>query len=239
MKRYLLLLALSLPMATMAQDEIPAAGPASIAYHEYRMKESVPPYGLAKVKALITKINDSEETTALNAKDYLGLSLREKFTYHMIHAESYSQNCDIVLPEPDEEKKIFAYLPSVFGDTHWSSRQLDFFQSNRDSVLALIKESANRSKRTGLNYKHALMEMHAVEAIPFLAEFYQRDRKDHDILTLLMLLMKESRYAPFLSSASYTKLYSKESNYFSYLQDNKANEDLIIKRATDFYNSRK
>ncbi len=36
----------------------------------------------------------------------------------------------------------------------------------------------------------------------------------------------------------YRKLYSEESDYMSYLNYNKGNEDLIIKKAMEFYNAR-
>ena len=208
----------------------------SQAYHQYRLKSSIPPYGLTKVKVLITKIKSTEdENLKLNNKDYTALSLREKFTYHMIHAETYSQNCDVMPPIQDEHKKIFGYLPDAFDEYSWSERQANFMTSHKDSVIALIKESANRSKRLGVNYKMAVVEMNAKEMIPFLISFYKADKKDHDILTVLMLLMKKSEYKPFMASASFKKLYSEEASYQAYLDFNKANEDLILKRAMDFY----
>ncbi|UYQ94195.1 hypothetical protein MKQ68_03700 [Chitinophaga horti] len=239
MKRYAALFALLLPIGVLAQEyKEPSA--ASKAYHEYRLKKSVPPYGLEKVNGLLAAAGDNEGGKAIPAKAYLALSLREKFTYTMIHAESYSQNCDIVLPEEGEEKHIYGYLQGdVFNEAEWSDRQRDFLQGNRDSVMALIKESANRSKRLGRNYKLALFEINAVEMIPFLVEFYQRDRKDHDILTVLLMLMLEGKYQPFMSSSSYAKLYGPNSSYSAYLQYNKANEDLIIQRAMDYYRSKK
>ncbi len=40
----------------------------------------------------------------------------------MIHAEDYSQNCDIFFTD-DEDKKIFGHLPDFFGIANWSERQ--------------------------------------------------------------------------------------------------------------------
>jgi hypothetical protein len=51
--------------------------------------------------------------------------------------------------------------------------------------------------------------------------------------------MKENKYEPFVKSPSYKKLYSEDADYLSHLNYNKGNEDLIIKRATDFYNAGK
>src|SRR6185503_2280886 len=70
-----------------------------MSYHDSRLKFTTPPYGLAKVKGLIKGIKFVESEgdlgyRKLDDKKYKNLSLREKFTYNMIHAESYSQNCD-------------------------------------------------------------------------------------------------------------------------------------------------
>jgi hypothetical protein len=228
-------------IAVYAQDEEvwKEASKESQAYHQYRMRTTTPPYGLEKVKLLISKIRASEdENLKLNNTDYKGLPLREKFTYNMIHAESYNQICDAMPPIQEEQQKIFGYLPDAFGEYAWSERQADFFKNNLDSAMALIKESVARSKRIGLNYKMAIVEMKDKKAIPFLIKTYNADKKDHDILTILMLLMKDNQYKPFLASQSFRKLYGDEANYQAYLEFNKANEELILKRAMDFYNGK-
>ncbi len=63
------------------------------------------------------------------------------------------------------------------------------------------------------------------------------DHKDLDILTVLINLMYDAKYPPFVSSPSYAKLYGPGSIY-GFLQYNKANEELIIKRAMDLFNSK-
>lgn len=220
------------------------ASAASEAYHTYRLKNTVPPYGLVKIKALINGIKDSGGDNdvyyrVLSDKDYLNLSLREKFTYHMIHAEVSSQNCDAMPPILEEDHKIFGNLPDAFSEEGWSEKQIDFLVSNRDSVLSLIKESVNRSKRVGLNYKAVVVQVNGRELIPFLIRTYKLDHKDYDILTVLMLLMKKNEYKPFMISASFLKLYGAKSNYQSFINYNQANEDLIISRAQDYYNGLK
>ncbi|MDP4263277.1 MAG: hypothetical protein Q8941_12185 [Bacteroidota bacterium] len=223
-------------------QRVPRKSKESRAYHDYRLKPTVPPYGLVKIKALIQKIkSDEEDNEALSPKLYEALSFREKFTYNMIHAESYSQNCDYMPPQPNEQIKIFAYIPDAFNEFQWSDRQLTFLATNRDSVIALMEGSITRSKRVGVNFKHAILEINAKEMIPFLITIYKGNKtmRDLDILTLFLQMMKENEYGPFIVSGSYRKLYSDESSYRSYLNYNQANEDLIIKRAMDFYNATK
>jgi hypothetical protein len=249
MKLMMSCLVLFFSAATFAQEDgvWRPASKESEAYHQYRTKPTVPSYGLTKVKALITKIEaDDEDNESLKPAVYNALSLREKFTYHMIHAESFSQNCDAMPPIQNEHKKIFAYTVDAFDEYAWSDRQLTFLKTNRDSVIAWMNESIVRTKRVGVNFKHAIIEVNAKEMIPLLISTYNAKKsvipskaRDLDILTVLMIVMKENEYEPFLKSISYKKLYSDESNYLSYLAYNKGNEDLIIKRAMEFYNATK
>jgi hypothetical protein len=244
MKFIYLFISLFIVQSLLSQnEEWKPASKESEAYHEARMKLTNPPYGLAKVQSLISDIKNSDEddSRALGSKIYMGLALREKFTYNMIHGESYSQNCDAMPLMQDEHKKIFSYLPDAFGEYNWSIRQKDFFTEHKDSVLVLMKESIIRTNKVGLNYKEAIIEINAVKMIPVLVDVYKKNtaRRDLDILTIFMLLMKENKYEPFLKSASFTKLYGDENSYESYLNYNKANEDLIIERVMGFYNGYK
>lgn len=179
------------------------------------------------------------EIVAPDQQTYFVLSLREKFTYHMIHPESYSQNCDGMPPVADEEKQIFGQLPEGYAENAWSERQKKFFLANRDSVIALMQYCINADKNIGLNFKHVIVDVHATQLIPLIIETYNITKKDHDLLTVLLLLMKDGEYRPFITSSSYKKLYATgDDTYFSkHLTFNSENEALIIKRATDFYNS--
>src|ERR1700754_728796 len=81
---------------SIAQDDQEYKEPSkeSQAYHEKREEMTDPPFGLQKVTQLVSKAKrDEEDNKSLDKKAYQSLSFREKFTYHMIHAESYSQNC--------------------------------------------------------------------------------------------------------------------------------------------------
>ncbi|MFT3936761.1 MAG: hypothetical protein QM726_24260 [Chitinophagaceae bacterium] len=238
MKKYYSLLLLLISSTAFCQDDIyKEPSKESQAYHTFRTTITKPSYGLIKIQGQIAKIkpNDDDERI-VNKQFYQSLSLREKFTYNMVHAESFSQNCDAIPPIQDEQKKIFAHLPDAFDEYNWSDAQIDFLKNNRDSVIVLMKEIISHKNLVGVNFKKAIVEINAKEMIPFLISTYMVAKKDHDILTVLMLLMSQNKYLPFVSSASYKKLYSDETNYYSWLQFNEANEALIIKRATDFHN---
>ena len=203
---------------------------------------TVPPYGLEKIKALIAKIPVIEGDgdggiEALTEKTYAALSVKEKFTYNMVHPETYSQICDPLPAHPDEASRIYATLPDTYGEYDWSERQVNFFKNNRTELAQLIKEQHTFKS----NLKEAIVEMNATELIPYLIDLYNKDKKDHYILTLLLQLMKNNNYPEFVNSSGYKKLYREpktEEDYMTafHLTYNKANEDLIIQRATNFYN---
>ena len=237
----LLLVLLSITSFSQRRPHKKVENKQSQTYSTLRVKLTVPPYGLSKIEALIKKIKSGDEDNqAILASDYNALSMREKFTYNMIHAESYGESGDHIPPQKDEQTKIFAFLPDAFNKRSWSERQTKFLSGNRDSVIQFMKESMGRTKRAGVNFKQAMLEINAKEMIPDIIATYKANKsKDLDMLTVLMNLMKDNEYEPFLVSGSYKKLYAPETSYKTYLNYSQGNEELIIKRATDFYNADK
>lgn len=227
--------------AANAQDDIPKASKASQKYREYREQNTSPSYGLAKVEALIKKykLRDKEEGK-LPAKEYAKLSTKEKFTYHMVYGESASQNCDATPTFVDEEKHIYAYPPGAFQDERtWSDDQRAIIKKNRAAFLPLLKETIVSKARIGCNLKQAIMDLDAVELIPTICDVYKQKRYDHDILSMLMIMMKEGKFQPFLDSQSYKKLYADEAaSYQSFLMANRENQDLVLSRAMAYYKQR-
>jgi hypothetical protein len=207
---------------------------------------TVPPYGLDKIKKLIAKIEVTSDEgdggiETINEQAYNSLSIKEKFTYHMVHPETYSQICDPLPTHGDEANRIYGTLDDTYGEYDWSERQVNFFKSNRIEVAQLMKELIAKENKIENNFKEAIIEMNATELIPYLISLYNKDKKDHYILTVLLQLMKNNNYPEFVNSTGYKKLYKEPETaddymHAKYLVYNKPNEDLIIQRATNFYN---
>jgi hypothetical protein len=159
----------------LAQEEMPKTSSASKQYRLYREAISMPTYGLAKVKGLIKKIKpDKEDNTRLSDKVYGSLTVEERFTYTMIHGEDSSQNCDVMMPVVDEEKKIFKFWPDAFGgEAVWSDRQRQFLTNNRKRVIELLRATMKLRERAGANIKDAVLELKANELIPDLIAVYK------------------------------------------------------------------
>ena len=238
----LLLLATLAPTTATAQMfGEKGVSPASKRYHAYRFATTEPPFGLTKVKTLVkairpTKGKDEDEVRATPAWDRM--TTEQRFTYCMIHGEDASQNCDGMPWIVDEEHKVFAYAAGFFGDEVWSERQLAFLQGHRSDVVRLLRKTIRARGRVGSNLKDAIGLLNTNELIPDLIWAYERDRKDGDILTVLMLLMKEGKYPPFLASATYRKLYGPDASAQSYVVANSANQRLTFERAMAFYRTR-
>lgn len=235
---------LGFALPSIAQDYEYNISPQVEAYLKMRERTTTPPYGLAKIQELIKGITPKEIDSdfglvALSDVQFNNLSAEEQFTYVMIHPENFAQNCDAIMPDATADKKIFGYLMSWGNEAYWSERQVNYLKNNKSTVMRLIKESTDRSKHMGVNYKDALIEMNAWEMIPYLIKYYKSNPKDKDALTVLLQLMEKGKYEPFMKSTSYKKLYSEEYNYESFLAFNKPNEALIIERANGYYKQKK
>jgi hypothetical protein len=219
----------------------PKPSATSLKYHEYRYEVTEPSYGLSKVKRLIRGIKtDQEDNQRMSDKLYNSLSNAEKFTYAMLHGEDASQNCSDMPGIVDEQKKIFAYSPNIFDDNAmWSERQRNFLHNHRSSVIGWLHSTMRSKRRVGLNLKSTIIELNATELIPDMVRIYQRDHKDHDILTAFMHLMKENKYRPFVSSSIYKRLYGPDTNYEGYLPATTALQNQIIAWATGLSKSRR
>jgi hypothetical protein len=241
--------------ATAQQKAAPDESP-DLAFAIYRTSDTVPPYDLDKVKALIDSEKRREKKpgskrlgdTFVILPDHVfaALPFEEKFTYVMIHPETYSQNCSAAVFMIGSQERITGWLPGSRYSMLWSQRQTDFLHKNRSMVIALLKQEIERGRHVGLNIKHAVSELNADSLIPSLVAAFQRDKKDVDILALLIMLMKQGNCASFRRTPIYDKLYGKRivrglsmpaEGTTMGIPANDDNEKLIESQAMAFYAS--
>jgi hypothetical protein len=228
----------------VGQFDPPGLTKKSAAYHEWRIQETEPPYSLARIKKLVDSApaeKGDEDWTAITDVKFKSLSTAQKFTYCMLHAENFSQNCDGMPAFVNEEKRIFGYPAKPFFDqASWSDRQEKFLHSHRSEVIRLLKGTIHTRRRVGSNLKMAILELKAKELIPDMAAQFATDRKDLDLLSTCCALMKEARYRPFMKTAVARALYKDEdASHQARIPATGANERLILAQADAFYHSRK
>ncbi|MNK13696.1 hypothetical protein D3C87_317830 [compost metagenome] len=215
-------------------------------YYAFREKNSIPPFSTKKIQFLIDKrlkaLPDEALTdydAGISVRDFNTLTFEEKFTYTMIYPEIFSQACAERMFVYNPQKKIFGQLLFVYNGVFWSERQISYMKKNKVKIVQLIQDLARKTNEMGLNYKSAILEMSAWESIPFLIDFYERNPRDKDILTTLLLLLKVAKLSDFEQSKIYAKLYGPDTNYESWINFSEVNVHYIIETATAYYNLQK
>lgn len=243
MKGHFIILLTALVMLGSAQSPASKQSKVTARYEEYRAVTTDPSYGLSKVERLVAKIKPVDsgdvQNEALTDKQFAALSVSEKFTYCMIHAEDFSQNCDMMPVVVGSEKKIFGYPAEAFDSWTWSKRQESFLTDNRPKVIALLRDTIKTHRRVGANLKDAIVTLEAYQLIPDLVRAFNRDKRDLDILSVLLELMEDGKYKPLLESETHRKLYGDGANHQSFIVANPENIALVIARATGYYKTRK
>jgi hypothetical protein len=224
------------------QEEYPRQAETAVsrAYHTAREKSTKPLFGVAKMEAIIKTLKRGDDDSMKMADaQYNALSPADKFVYCMLHGEDFTQNCSETGPMYQEERRIFGYIPGPFHDEEiWSNRQMSFMKNNRAQMVGWLRSTIQGRRHVGANIKAIIVELRLNELIPALETEYKRSRKDHDILSVLLILMKEGKYQPFLSSPMYKKLYGDQENYWASITATMANQRSILNMASAYFRSR-
>lgn len=189
----------------------------AIAHRDYRAKPTEPTFGLAKVKAILSKykVGMSEEPTELPPAVWNKLSTPEKFTYCMLRGEAFSQNCDAIPINVKEESVVYGNPIAGFTDERaWSPRQIAWMKANRKEVVRLAKETIKTRQRTGANLRELILQLNAKELIPDVLAAYAIKKKDHDALSLVSSMMKEANFGPYVKTKIYAEFYGDDKGYY-------------------------
>ena len=150
-------------------------------------------------------------------------------------------------PSSPTENQLYGFLNgtqlNVFINNDglmMSDRQLMCLKTIRKYVMNSIKVDAELKGYLPLNYKSVIIELNAVEMIPWLVDFFKRKtkEKDGDILTIFFNLMVVNKFPPFMKSISYQWLFVWSDRRPNSIIFNSANSKLTIERAMGLYSSK-
>jgi len=211
-------------------------------YQADRFRMSTPPFELEKVRGLIKKYTKKDDfgwqEIKIPQSTFDSLSFAGKFTYCMINPEAYSQVCAILPPDSNVRTKIYAHLPFRTEGATISDRQYKFLQSDREAMIGLLKRSIRDSSFIGMNYKNLIISLEAYELIPILVSNYKK-WKDRDLLTVLIKLMQQQKFTPYINSGLEKQLQENTTRYFhAHIPFTTENETLIIRWATELYHAK-
>jgi hypothetical protein len=215
----------------------------------HHMAQTTPPFGLAKVQRDIDELQ-RRDILVLDSRTYGNLTIAERFTYVMLHAELCLHNSTGELPKSEEAvdsdhsdapPELVGAISTGFGveDERWSQRQRSFLHSHRAECIVLLRKTIQTKREAGTNLLNGIVEIDAFELIPDILAVFRRNQ-DLDILEACLLLMKDGKYPPFLKSTTYRKLFGggRDENVPDWIVANQANIDLTVKRAMDFYHTK-
>ena len=139
-------------------------------------------------------------------------------------------------PSPAEDQ-LYGFLDINNDGLMMSDRQLMCLKTIRNYVMNSIKVDAELKGYLPLNYKSVIIDLNAVEMIPWLVDFFKRKtkEKDGDILTIFFNLMVVNKYPPFMKSISYQWLFVRSDRRPNSIIFNSANAKLTIERAMGLY----
>ena len=139
-------------------------------------------------------------------------------------------------PSPAEDQ-LYGFLDINNDGLMMSDRQLMCLKTIRNYVMNSIKVDAELKGYLPLNYKSVIIDLNAVEMIPWLVDFFKRKtkEKDGDILTIFFNLMVVNKYPPFMKSISYQWLFVPSDRRPNSIIFNSANAKLTIERAMGLY----
>jgi hypothetical protein len=209
---------------------------------------TIPSYGNDKVKAMIKQIKSGysqaldTETSILSTENYNSLTVKEKFTYTMMHGEIVTS--EIIIHEGYESLgrgKISKDLNFTFPKQFiWSKRQIKFMQENREKCLELIQEILAENKFIGDNIKAAIILLNAHETIPSLIDHLKNKPVDNNITTTLIQLMYNNKFSPLFETTTYKALALEENSevIFPSILSTMEYQQEIINTAQKYYQSK-
>lgn len=196
----------------------------------------------AKIEALAKKARQNPEfeyedhILDLSDADFNKFSVREKFIFAVTCPEGYTQTCAMANEHRNIDQNLFKSIPRVMEGKIISERQVEALKKNRDSTIFYLNQCMANSTAIPNEYRELILKLKAVECIPAVVNLIENSPKtDTYLLTVLMQLMKQGKYAPFQETDLYKTLYPKKYSptYFVPLTEDR--KKLIIEHALEFF----
>jgi hypothetical protein len=178
----------------------------------------------------------------LTEKEFNQLNIKEHLYYAFCFPEMSTQICAMYMPDKNKDKKIQLFLPFPEDVRVLSERQSNKLKENKDSVVVYLNQCIDNAKTLDTEFKSNLTEVDAYLCIPnLIARYKKASKKDNELLTTLVMLMRNSDYAPLTESAMIQKAYesSTHEGQIPSIPANEENIKKIIGWAEAYYQSKK
>lgn len=176
----------------------------------------------------------------LSDADFTSLDVMGLIVYAHGYPEQYVQSCSLYSKELNYNTKIHSSLPRKGEGFHMSERQFESLQKNKDSVIFLLNHCFENATFINDEYKSTIVNLNDFEIIPILKKMLSiQETKDSYILTVFNVLMKNDKYAPFMSSDIYRAIYDENRPDYKYdmtVDVTKKRYDEILTLASSYYN---
>lgn len=165
-------------------------------------------------------------------QDQLGrLSVHDKILYVLDHEVQYTQSCSIGNPPyVDNSNILFGYLTSG----HSTGIRHHIISQYREMTLRILLQYVDTSRGIPRDYLESIAQEGLWEMIPYIIQYYEQDSKPA-YLTALMILMKEQKYSPFLTSAIYADVYEQARPFRDGILVASERRGAIISLAREFF----
>ncbi len=150
----------------------------------------------------------------LSDKEYALLSEKDRFLHLLYFPENYRQICSLFPLREDVQSKVHERLENHFGETALSARQTRYLENNREEVIGYIRQCLKQHPRINNRMLEIIRVQNLVPCIPELIDCLNRGNyRNTYYLTVLMHLMADNKYAPFLESTAYKSLFNEDHGY--------------------------
>lgn len=127
-------------------------------------------------------------------------TIKEKLIFALVYPEQHSQTCSKYIELNEEmNQHIFSYLPKGDEGFYPSERQIEALKENKDSVAFYLKQCYKNKDQIPFDIYLIVEEINLYQLIPLLIE-HNNSKKNSFILALMIRLMMDDKYKPFLNS---------------------------------------